>query len=88
MTKSKRGFAAMPKEKQRAIARRGGIAAHKKGLAHEFTSKEAKKWGALGGRNLSRNRNHMAEIGRLGGLARAAKQAARVVAARLVEAGK
>lgn len=32
-----------------AIARRGGLAAHAKGTAHEFTSEEAKRAGRLGG---------------------------------------
>jgi uncharacterized protein len=40
--KQKRGFAAMKPEKQREIARKGGL-------------------------KLSRNRKHMAEIGRIGG---------------------
>ena len=37
---SKRGFAAMSKEKQREIASKGGRAAHQKGTAHEFDSGE------------------------------------------------
>jgi len=40
--KSKRGFAAMDREKQRAIASKGGKAAHQKGTAHEFTREEAR----------------------------------------------
>lgn len=43
MEKSSRGFAGMPEEKQREIARRGGIA-------------------------VSQNREHMAKIGRKGGI--------------------
>ena len=38
---SLRGFASMSKERQRAIASRGGRAAHVKGTAHEFSSSEA-----------------------------------------------
>jgi uncharacterized protein len=39
--RSMRGFASMDKEKQREIARKGGSAAHEKGTAHEFDSREA-----------------------------------------------
>ncbi len=63
----KRGFAAMNPEKQRAIARKGGQAAHSKGTAHEFTSEEARRAGHVGGRTVSANRAHMAAIGRKGG---------------------
>ncbi len=49
--KSGRGFAGMDKEKQRAIASEGGKAAHRKGTAHEFTSREAQEAGRIGGRN-------------------------------------
>ncbi len=47
---SNRGFASMDEDKQREIASQGGKAAHEKGTAHEFTSEEAKKAGAKGGR--------------------------------------
>lgn len=47
--KQKRGFAAMSKETQLEIARKGGIAAHRKGTAHEWTSEEAKVAGRKGG---------------------------------------
>ena len=47
--KSLRGFAAMDREKQRAIASKGGRAAHAKGTAHEFTSEEARAAGRKGG---------------------------------------
>jgi general stress protein YciG len=63
--KSKRGFASMDAEKQRAIASKG--AAHAKGTAHEFTSEEAREAGQKGGEAVSRNREHMAQIGREGG---------------------
>jgi uncharacterized protein len=63
----KRGFAAMNREQQRAIASKGGRAAHRKGTAHEFSSEEARKAGYLGGKTVSANREHMAEIGRRGG---------------------
>lgn len=63
----KRGFAAMSREQQRAIASKGGRAAHHKGTAHEFSSEEARKAGYLGGKAVSANREHMATIGRKGG---------------------
>ena len=63
----KRGFAAMTREQQRAIASKGGRAAHRKGTAHEFSSEEAQKAGYLGGKAVSVNREHMAAIGRKGG---------------------
>ncbi len=49
MAKSLRGFAAMDQEKQRAIASKGGKAAHAKGTAHEFTPEEARAAGRKGG---------------------------------------
>ncbi len=62
-----RGFAAMDVARQRAIASAGGRAAHAKGTAHEFTSDEARAAGRKGGEAVSRNREHMAAIGRVGG---------------------
>lgn len=43
------GFATMPKERVRKIARLGGLAAHRKGTAHEWNSEEAIKAGRKGG---------------------------------------
>jgi general stress protein YciG len=57
----------MTAAKQREIASEGGRAAHKQGTAHEFTSAEARAAGRKGGQRVSRNRRHMAEIGRKGG---------------------
>src|ERR1700739_295153 len=48
MTK-KRGFASMDASRQRAIASKGGRAAHQKGTAHQFTSEEAREAGRKGG---------------------------------------
>ena len=48
--KSRRGFAAMDREKQRQIASKGGKAAHAKGSAHEFTPDQAREAGRKGGR--------------------------------------
>jgi uncharacterized protein len=65
--KSRRGFAAMDAGRQREIASKGGRAAHERGTAHEFTPQEAREAGRRGGEVVSRNREHMAEIGRRGG---------------------
>ncbi|KAA9004388.1 general stress protein [Stenotrophomonas cyclobalanopsidis] len=65
-----RGFASMAEDKQRAIAAKGGRAAHASGNAHEFNSAEARVAGRKGGESISRNRQHMATIGREGGHAR------------------
>ena len=73
---SKRGFAAMNEEQQREIASKGGQAAHQKGTAHEFDSEEARRAGQKGGEAVSRNREHMAEIGRKGGESRQSAQRA------------
>lgn len=69
-----RGFASMPAEKQRQIASQGGRAAHEKGTAHEFSSKEAKEAGRKGGMAVSQNRAHMAEIGHRGGVKRSERR--------------
>jgi general stress protein YciG len=68
--KSARGFASMDQGKQKEIASKGGRAAHAKGTAHEFDSSEARAAGRKGGMAVSRNREHMAAIGRRGGEAR------------------
>jgi hypothetical protein len=64
---SKRGFASMPEEQVKEIASKGGKAAHEKGTAHEFDSKEAREAGRKGGEAVSQDREHMREIGRKGG---------------------
>ena len=61
-TKSKRGFASMDPEKQRAVASKGGKSAHERGNAHEFTAEGAREAGSKGGRAVAKNREHMAEI--------------------------
>jgi uncharacterized protein len=62
-----RGFAGMSEQRQREIAAQGGRAAHRQGTAHEFSAAEARKAGQKGGEAVSRNRSHMAQIGRRGG---------------------
>ncbi|HEV7331003.1 MAG TPA: KGG domain-containing protein [Flavisolibacter sp.] len=64
---SNRGFAAMDPEKQRRIASEGGRAAHRQGVAHEWSRDEAREAGRKGGQIVSQNREHMSEIGRKGG---------------------
>jgi general stress protein YciG len=68
--KKPRGFAAMDPEKQKEIASKGGKVAHLRGNAHEFTPEEAREAGRKGGQTVSKDRKHMAKIGRLGGEAR------------------
>ncbi|GMV09791.1 MAG TPA: KGG domain-containing protein [Gemmatimonadaceae bacterium] len=69
-TKSKRGFASMDPNRQREIASKGGRAAHAKGTAHEWSRDEARNAGRKGGEVVSRDRAHMAAIGKEGGEAR------------------
>ena len=64
-----RGFASMDRERQREIASKGGKAAHRKGTAHQWTADEAREAGKKGGTIVSRDREHMAMIGRAGGAA-------------------
>jgi len=66
-TSTGRGFAGMSDARQRAIAAEGGRAAHQRGTAHEFSKAEAREAGQKGGEVVSKNRSHMAEIGRRGG---------------------
>jgi general stress protein YciG len=47
--KKLRGFAAMDPAAVRAIARKGGVAAHERGTAHRFTAEEAQHAGRKGG---------------------------------------
>lgn len=85
--KSRRGFASMDAARQREIASKGGRAAHAKGTAHEWSSDEARVAGRKGGEVVSRDRAHMAAIGREGGEARGANaRAAR--ASRMEEGGQ
>jgi general stress protein YciG len=74
---AKRGFAAMDEATQRAIASKGGQAAHQKGTAHEFDSEEARRAGQKGGEAVSRDRAHMAQIGRMGGETRQSAERAK-----------
>ena len=51
-----RGFGRMDPARQREIASQGGIAAHAKGAAHEWTSDEAREAGRKGGLTSQSNR--------------------------------
>ena len=82
---AKRGFAAMDEATQRSIASKGGQAAHQKGTAHEFDSEEARRAGQKGGETVSRDREHMVQIGRKGGENR--QSAARANAEKDIAAG-
>ncbi len=62
-----RGFAAMDHEKQKRIDSEGGRAAHRQGVAHEWSQDEAREAGRKGGQIVSQNREHMSAIGRKGG---------------------
>lgn len=52
--KKRGGFSAMDPERHREIARLGGITAHRKGVAHEFTSEEARNAGRKKGKGKGR----------------------------------
>jgi general stress protein YciG len=65
--RARQGFAVLDPELRRSIASKGGKAVHAQGKAHEFTSDEAREAGKKGGEAVSRDRQHMARIGRLGG---------------------
>lgn len=49
MAMADRGFGSMDRDKQRAIASKGGKVAHANGRAHEWTVEEARAAGRKGG---------------------------------------
>lgn len=61
------GFAALTLEERRAVAGRGGKAAHAAGKAHTWTSEEARAAGRKGGMRVSQDRSHMSMLGKKGG---------------------
>ena len=65
----------MAPERHRALASRGGKTAHARHRAHEFSTEEARRAGQRGGAQISKNREHMAAIGRKGGLAKRSRPA-------------
>jgi uncharacterized protein len=48
--KQRKGFAVMSSEQRKAIASKGGKAAHAQGTAHQWTKEEATKAGSKGGK--------------------------------------
>lgn len=54
-------------EEARQAGRKGGQIAHQRGKAHTFSSEEARLAGRKGGVEVSKDRHHMAAIGRKGG---------------------
>lgn len=57
-------------EQRRAIASKGGKAAHASGRAHQWSSQEAQAAGRKGGQATSRDREHMRAIAKKGGAKR------------------
>jgi len=73
--KKPRGFQLHDEATRKAIASRGGKTSQANGNAHKFSSEEGAKAGRKGGKRVAADREHMREIGRRGGLARAARAA-------------
>ena len=65
--KQKRGFALLAPEDLRELARQGGTTSQANGTANRWTSESARVAGRMGGRTISRDREHMRTIGRKGG---------------------
>jgi uncharacterized protein len=61
--KKKRGFASMDRNQVRELARRGGVAAHRAGTAHEFSTEEARRAGKKGGLAVRNSRRVVADAG-------------------------
>jgi general stress protein YciG len=59
----KRGFAAMDPALAQEISRKGGIAAHRAGTAHEFSTEEARRAGKKGGLAVRNSRRVVADAG-------------------------
>lgn len=60
---SSRGPASIDKQKRRAIASEGSKAAHETGNAYEPSADEARDMGRNRGKAVSKDKEHMAEIG-------------------------
>jgi len=73
----KHGFGAMDPDRRREAASKGGRNAHANGRAYEFDSDAGREAGRRGGQSVSRDREHMAEIGRRGGKAKKKRRRAR-----------
>ena len=62
MGTSTRGFASMAPDRQREIASKGGRMAHIKGVAHEWSSSEARQAGRKGGISRGRRKRVRAKV--------------------------
>ena len=62
MSRANCGFASMSEQRRREIASRGGVAAHVKGTAHEWTHEEAREASLKGRRRHARNFSGAEEI--------------------------
>lgn len=51
MAARSRGFGTLPAEQRTELARKGGLAAHRSGHAHEWTSEQARVAGRKGGKS-------------------------------------
>lgn len=60
--KQHRGFAAMPPERRREVASKGGRTAHEVGMAHQWNSEEARAAGKKGGHLSRGGRGKVAEL--------------------------
>lgn len=71
MSTADRGFASMDPERQREIASKGGHSQGKANNPGNFARdrEKARRAGKKGGEAVSRDRQHMAEIGAMGGKA-------------------
>ena len=58
--RSKRGFASMDPAKVRELSKKGGIAAHAYGTAHQYTSEEAQIAGRKGGQAVQAKKRALA----------------------------
>lgn len=66
--KTKRGFASMTPEQRKAIASKGGKAAHEQGTAHRWTREQAIEAGRKGGKAcMEKHPEHQSQIGQIGG---------------------
>ena len=71
------GFQRLTKFQRRQIASMGGRASQAQGVGHQYTQAEAAAAGRIGGK--AHTKRHLREIGRRGGLQRAANVRARLL---------
>jgi general stress protein YciG len=64
MAQKDRGFASMPAHKRQEISSKGGKASHAKGVAHEWTSEEARAAGHKGGKVAHQRKRDAAALAR------------------------